>query len=115
MRSEESRSYKLDRLPMQDIFWKYFENTYFDYHCVWCRNDDNLTERGGYENDVFVIEPYYWGEDEDIIGQPNFIYKPENITIEWYKYPMRGAYSNVDLTLEKADEIFRTCRESMVL
>lgn len=71
------------------------------------------TDRGGYENDTFLINPYYWGDDDSIMDEPNFIYKPEGICIRWYKYPFRDAYSNIPLSGEKMTEIFRECRKSM--
>lgn len=104
--------YRVPRKPYQEIFWKYFDDV-FSYHCIYEKDDEHTTFLGGYENEVFLINPYYWGDDEEIMAQPNFIYKPENITIDWYKYPMRDSYSNVELTPQKADEIFRICRESM--
>ena len=62
--------------------------------------------------DVFEMRPYYWGDDEEILKLPNFVYKPENITISWYKYPMRDSYCNQDITLEKFREILKACVES---
>ena len=102
--------YPIERHPMQEIFWEYFEDA-FDYHCFVEGYDSN--ERGGYENDIFLINPYYWGDDEDIAAEPNFVYKPEGIEIQWYKYALRDAYCNIELTKEKAREIFEKCRRSM--
>ena len=66
-----------------------------------------------FKTDIFSINPYYWGDDEDIAELPNFVYKPEGIEISWYKYPMRDAWSNVPLSKEKATEIFQKCIESV--
>lgn len=105
--------YPIDRDMIESVFLKYFEAD-FDYHMYYEGEDKNkTTERGGYENDVFKVNPYYWGDDENIADEPNFIYKPGNIEISWYKYPMRDAYANTLLTEEKAEEIFRKCRDSM--
>jgi hypothetical protein len=66
-------------------------------------------KRGGYENEMFCINPYYWGDDEDIAVLPNFIYKPTNFTIDWYKYPFRDSYMNKQLTEEEIKKIFQKC------
>lgn len=105
--------YPIDREMFQPIFYKYFDKNFDSYMYYEGVETDKITDRGGYENDVFKINPYYWGEDEDIIDEPNFIYKPENIEISWYKYPLRDSYSNTLLTKEKAEEIFSKCILSM--
>lgn len=74
---------------------------------------DNLTPRGGFENDVFVLNPYYWGEDESIAAEPNFIYKPTQYKLDWYKYPLRDSYANQDISFSKFAEILNKCRKSI--
>lgn len=101
--------YSVERGDIEDIFWNYFKDV-CDYHCYF--NNSN-TDRGGYENEVFRIDPYYWGDNETLMAEPNFIYKPKGIEISWYKHPMRDAYSNIELTPEIADMIFRHCRGSI--
>ena len=104
-----------DRETWQDTFWEYFGN-YFDYHAFYTEvvNDSkHLTDRGGYENDIFLINPYYWGEDEDIMMQPNFVYKPTGFEIQWYKYPLRDAYMNHNISLDEAKKIWERCIESI--
>lgn len=64
---------------------------------------------GGYKNELFCINPYYWGEDEDIAVLPNFIYKPTNFTIDWYKYPFRDSYMNKQLNEKEIKNIFKKC------
>ena len=66
-----------------------------------------------FENDTFIIRPYYWGEDEEIAQLPNFVYKPTGLEIKWYKYPMRDAYSNQDIDIESFKAVLRRCEESM--
>ena len=41
-----------------------------------------------YSNDTFSVMAYYWGDDDDLIQQPNFKYK--DIEIRWYKHSNRG-------------------------
>ena len=65
------------------------------------------------DTDVFIIRPYYWGEDEEIADLPNFEYKPTGLKISWYKYPMRDAYSNQDISPEQFKEILDDCGNAM--
>lgn len=73
------------------------------------------TERGGFENNTFIINPYYWGEDEEVMKEPNFVFKPTGFTIDWYKYPLRDSYSNKEITFEELKEILRICKESVIV
>jgi hypothetical protein len=73
-----------------------------DYHCSY------------YENDVFVIRPYWWGEDDaPEASMPNFLYKPTGFEIRWYKYPFRDSYMNQDLTEKEIKAVFRKCTLSV--
>ena len=94
--------YPINRTDFQDMFINFFESIGFNEYGYL----DNSNEYG-FENDVFKIQPYYWGEDEEKMGEPNFIYKPKNIKISWYKYMLRDAYSNIPLTKEMVEEIGR--------
>ena len=73
------------------------------------------TERGGFENNTFIINPYYWGEDEEVMKEPNFVFKPTGFTIDWYKYPLRDSYSNKEITFEELKEILKICKESVIV
>ena len=75
--------------------------------------DEHMTKRGGYENETFLINPYYWGDEEGIIEEPNFIYKPEDIKIWWYKYPFRSSYINKNIQFYDFVDILNRCKESM--
>lgn len=66
-----------------------------------------------FDNDIFTIRPYYWGDDESIAELPNFIYKPSNIEINWYKYPLRDSYINTEITIEDFRDIIHKCIESV--
>ena len=90
------------RKDYQDAFARFLDVLGLDYH-----GED---ERGhGLDNDTFTIRPYYWGEDEEIAAQPNFVYKPTGLEISWYKYPMRDAYSNQDVSVEDFKTILKDC------
>ena len=71
------------------------------------------TDRGGYENDTFLINPYYWGDDEAIEAEPNFVYKPTGYEIQWYKYPLRDAWSNRQVEYEDFCKVVNDCIESV--
>ena len=106
-----------DREAYQDIFWKHFE-PYFDYHMHPIKDESYydgkyLTDLGGYENDVFMANPYYWGDDEEIAEKPNFIYKPLGIELSYYKYPLRDSYLNKEMSLEEFDAMCRACADSI--
>ena len=71
------------------------------------------TERGGFENDMFHIEPYYWGDNEDLEDEPNFWYKPDGLEIQWYKYAFRDSYCNKKISYLEFCEIVDKCIESL--
>lgn len=64
-------------------------------------------------NDTFVIRPYYWGDDEEIAALPNFEFRPSGLEIKWYKYPMRDAYSNMDVGIDEFKAILGACAASL--
>ena len=63
-----------------------------DYNKKW---GEFLEKRGGYHR-----------ANCEII-QPNFLYKPANLSIMWYKYPLRDAYSNRPFDEKELKEIFK--------
>jgi hypothetical protein len=74
---------------------------------------DEKREFYGFDNEMFTIRPYYWGEDEAIKELPNFLYKPTGFEIEWYKYAFRASYMNQDLSKEQILDIFKECIKSI--
>lgn len=77
-------------------------------------NRDNKNDSDGYENEIFAIRPYWWGDDDaEQVDMPNFLYKPTGFEIRWYKYPFRDSYMNKNLSLDKIKEIFMHCVESV--
>lgn len=101
-------AYPVDRDTYQDVFQDFLEKNGFDGY-------GHKEGSGGdvFENDTFVVRPYYWGDDKDVAVLPNFVYKPENVEISWYKYPMRDAYSSIELTPEKFEKILSACEQSL--
>lgn len=41
-----------------------------------------------YINDTFEVRAYYWGDDEEKLELPNFVYK--DLSVWWYKHCGRG-------------------------
>ena len=76
-----------------------------------------------YENETFEVMRYYWGDcecddeynhDNDCLAmKPNFLYKTNRFSIQWYKYPLRDSYMSADITLEQFTEIIDACIESV--
>ena len=96
------------REDYQNVFCQFLSDNGFDGYGVYKHNNE-----WGFENDIFIIRPYYWGDDEEKIALPNFVYKPTKLEISWYKYPMRDAYSNQDISLEDFSIILEECSKSM--
>jgi hypothetical protein len=84
-----------------------------------------------FENSVFSLKPHWWGDctcgyddgelDTDEHAEscrliaPNFWYKPTNFQLWWYKYPLRGAYSNVAFTVSQFEDMIHDCVQSIEL
>lgn len=68
---------------------------------------------GRFENDVFVLRAYYWGNDERVARLPNFLHKPSGYEIRWYKYPLRDAYSSQKLEIGDFNRILNECLASI--
>lgn len=99
------------REDYQDAFFEFLNANGYDGHAV--RVDDLVPDPYCFENDVYIIRAYYWGEDEEIAALPNFVFKPLGLEISWYKYPMRDAYSNQDVPMDVFKAILKVCEFSM--
>lgn len=107
------------------------------------KNKSNSSSEFWFENDTFMLRPYSWDESDCTCGLDeeeaekyvsenfrelgfhaidcyncgdrivNFWYKPTNLKISWYKYPMRGALSNQEVTRTYIEAILEDCRNSM--
>ena len=70
-------NYEIDRKKYQDIFLEWLDAHGFDGYglAADAQMAERFTSEGEdtrFENDVFVIRPYYWGEDARIAAKPNF-------------------------------------------
>lgn len=105
--------YHIKRFPAEDWFADFLKKCKLN-HYGHPKSDSPLlpyqTEHG-IDTDLFIIFPYYWGDEEEKQNLSNFVYKPENIEVQWYKYPFRDAYSNIELTDDKIKEIITKCQQ----
>ena len=99
-----------DRMVFQEVFGKFLEKIGADHYgyLPGYDNTDNV-----FENDTFLIRPYYWGDDEQYMGLPHFVYKPANILMVWYKYPLRDTYFNKDISLDEFKKMLNDCIDSL--
>ena len=96
------------REDYQEVFFKFLDNNGFDMYGYKMGSKERV-----FENNTFIIRPYYWGDDEDIAALSNFVYKPTGLAIDWYKYPMRDAYSNQDVSVKEFKAIMAACENSL--
>lgn len=101
-------NFVIERDEWQDPFVEFLQRNGFDMYGYYERGSERC-----FENDTFVIRPYYWGEDEEIAVLPNFEFKPTGFTISWYKYPMRNAFASHDIGIGTFLEILHECEKSM--
>jgi hypothetical protein len=92
----EDKNYNECRLIEDKIYKKYCDmfNLSFDYgraiHCT-CGRDkkyEKWLENNGHTSDCELVKP-------------NFLYKPINFQIKWYKYPLRDSYMNQNITYKE--------------
>lgn len=96
-----------------DKLEKYIQTKYSNKN-IYLSNGDEYTPHIHYfENDTFLLNPYYWGDDEELISIPNFKYKLLDLEIRWYKYPFRDAYSNKQFTYTQFNDILDICKRSI--
>lgn len=110
--------FPVSRGKWQTAFIKFLENIGLDsYGYVPLWSSDELkkyqTSNGGFENNIFIINPYYWGEDENEAIKPNFIFKSTGYELKWYKYPLRDAYANAEVDFDTFVNMLNTCLNSV--
>lgn len=59
---------------------------------------DGLVEHYEIRTPLFVIRPFYWGDDDRVYRLPNFEWLPWHLEVDWYKYPFRDARSNLRMS-----------------
>lgn len=112
--------FPVPRLKFETIFGKLLKDLGFDEYGhsehseikeiqEFVYTEDNIS----FENDIFLIRPYYWGDDENIAILPNFVYKPIGYELRWYKYPLRDSYANINLTQDEFKKMISSCIKSV--
>lgn len=83
------------------------------FECIWNRYfGDNIGREEDYKNDTFECRVYCWNE-EVWNNEYHFWHKPTEYKLRWYKYPLRGAEANMDLTPRQFLEILVDCQNSV--
>lgn len=100
--------YVIERTVYQDIFQKFLEENGFDSY-GYLEGSENRV----FENEVFVIRPFVWDLDPEAQAEPNFYHKPSGLTFSWYKYPLRNAFANLDITPDELEAVLAQCAESL--
>ncbi len=91
--------YDVNRKVWQPLWGYIFENTDFDGYCI------------EFENDTFKTIPYCWNDDWD--NEYHFWHKPSGFKLQWYKYPLRGAICNMEITDAQFVDILYDCLNSL--
>ena len=68
---------------------------------------------GDFQNDVFEMRSYYWGDDEEKEELPNFRHYKSGLQIRWYKYIGRGMSTNGTVCPKCFIDIFAECLNSL--
>lgn len=118
--------YHIPRNEWQDYFCKFLEDCGFDgiygyvedkslqKYIVKVDSKDEFSEQAEmFDNGVFKILPYWWGDSDNITDLPNFFFYPTGFEMVWYKYPLRDAWSNMPITFEEFKNMIDKCRESL--
>ena len=66
-----------------------------------------------YNNDTFEHHPYLWENDEEITKDYHFYHKPSGLKIQWYKYPLRDALCNMNITDNQFVDVLYDCINSL--
>lgn len=135
------RLYKIDRIGIQELFCEGIEDMGFDSHgfydnldcdSPWFENDTfmirpyswsdsdctcSLAEKEdesyrscGKHKELGLHSIDCYNSSDRIV---NFWYKPTNLKISWYKYPMRSAYSNQELDTNYLRAVLEECKHSL--
>lgn len=91
-----------------------------------CGHKVDANRYGGIKCSLFEIRPYYWGDcdcgiDEDSTEEHkehcsllkhNFVHNPSGLELDWYKYPFRDSYTNLEISTMELRKIFHECAEA---
>lgn len=77
---------------------------------VWAYFMKDVDEGVKFENDTYIIKPYDWSDKDD--NAWHFYHKPSGLKVQWYKYPLRSPYSNMEITHEQWWDVLADCYNS---
>lgn len=66
-----------------------------------------VNKEGVCDNPIFSVYPYSDADKQYTV--PNFEFKPLGLKIYWHKYPLRDAYSNIEITEELLNTVSEAC------
>lgn len=95
---EEEMKYHVNRKVWQ-VIW---DNIMGDSGFGWGGSD--------FSNDVFEFRVYHWDDTEN---DYHFHHKPSGFKIQWYKYPLRGACCNMEITESQLIDVLYDCLNSL--
>lgn len=77
---------------------------------LWHSIMGEIEDKNQFENDTFAVKAYNWADGEEGINDWHFWHKPSGFKMAWYKYPLRGVCSNMEITHE---EFYAVLQDSM--
>jgi hypothetical protein len=87
----------------------FYESKHHKYELL--EDEDGVFERDIFDNGYFKIRAYYWGDDDVITDLPNFEIPSLDFKMQWYKYPLRSAYMNMDISNELLLHLINLCKD----
>ena len=106
-------------LPTEDN--KYFVENIIrmigEYHSTCCGDNSRSgsTYGANVENEWFMMHIFCWCDGGDcpwcreVDPLPNFIYKPLDLRVSWYKYIGRGMEMNKNLSIKECSDMLQNC------
>jgi hypothetical protein len=62
-------------------------------------------------NETFECKLY--NREDENLNHWHFWHKPSGLKIQWYKYPLRSPYSNMEITHEQLYDVLHDCQNSL--
>ncbi len=85
----------------------------FDY-ILYNLCEEEVETKGEIVNDVFELRVFSYDEDDpeaNTFFKPNFYHKPSGFKMCWYKHPLRGIETNMELSHEDFASVLYDCRQ----
>lgn len=115
---EKENKLKLVQSSQCDIpFERDVNEVLWNYTMILKSKWENILGNNGhdYENDAFMVRSYDWGlnDESDKRNEYHFWHKPSGFKLQWYKYPLRDPYVNMDISHEQFLDVLRDCMNSV--